>query len=248
MRAGSYKVTTNNYIFDLNVLKMQTYYNIYFGDPNHMDGACVELSYDTDQEETLKLDSVTFDKRCSKDKQLEKGKGTQEMVKAILKICVDAFPKVKRVVLNDVSSFECNGKDVWLFYYYLMLHGSTWYELQFGAKIVDKHTKIKIDQMKELLLCKPKRSVFSFYEGKSRDSAVTFETWHDYFKAKPCAFFLQHQKEFERKLGVKLVYSTWKIKVSTIRKYNIVVSISKTKKLSRQNGGYYPAKHCIHSD
>ena len=51
MRTGSYKVTTNNYIFDLNVLKMQTYYNIFFGDPNHMDGACVELSYDTDSPE-----------------------------------------------------------------------------------------------------------------------------------------------------------------------------------------------------
>jgi len=81
-------VITDNYIFDMVVNRYDNHFMIAFGDPNSMDGPCVEIKYDLYDESVLKLCAVTFDERCSsrsnQSKPLEKGSGTQQMIVAAI--------------------------------------------------------------------------------------------------------------------------------------------------------------------
>jgi hypothetical protein len=75
-----------------------------------------------------------------------------------------------------VSSFDCNGKNLWLSYYGLLVDGITWYEKHLAAKPLEPHIRDAVVTFKTLLLQKPKRGVFSFAK-----NIKSFDTWNDYF-------------------------------------------------------------------
>ena len=229
MTQGSYVVTTDNYKFELNMYKYGDEYSISYGDPTSKEGVCVGLTYDITEPTMIKLDYLKYEKRCSKDNDLLKGTGTQEMLKSILQICIHQFPQIKRVIFHDVSSFECNDLQVSLSIYYLLLYGDTWYEDKFEAKFTDKKKRIKLDVFKALLNQKPNKNVFSFY-----DHTIQAETWHEYFrkmKAKiGCEFMMRYQHEIEKVAEIKFMYSSWYITVNTIKSFNLQTTMIKLKK------------------
>ena len=230
MKEGTYKVKTTNYTFILDILHYDTTYSIKYGDAlNNRNGPCIELTYDI-EDDYIKLDSLMYDIRCSHKEELKKGDGTREMIKSIMKLCIQMFPDVKRIVFNDVSSIMCNNKNLFLCYYYLLLHGETWYEKYFNAKPLKQKLSRKLKLFKEFLKDKPKNDVFTFYRSGN------YETWHDYFKTKPCEFFIDHKNEIEKISQIKLVYSDWYISSKYISEYD--VDILSVKKYKQQAGGF----------
>jgi len=143
---------------------------------------------------------------------------------------------VKTIILNDVSYFDCGEeKPVNLFTHSILLYGKTWYERRFNAACVDKKLLKNIEKAKLFLASKPARGVFPFHESG-------FDSWHSYFKTKPCDFFLQHQKVIEDTLNIDgLLYSVWKIKTSFIRDFALNIDMKKNKKKQR-NGGESKAR------
>ena len=225
MNEGTYKVKTKNYTFILDVLHVEKIYTIKFGDAlNNNEGPCIELTYDTDND-YMKLDSLLYDVRCSYKQDLQKGSGTKEMIKTILMLAVKSFPKVKRIIFNDVSSIMCNSKILYLSYYYFVCHGQTWYEKYFDARPSTNKLKHALKEFKELLAQEPSKNIFSFYALEKHN------TWYDYFKSKQCDFIIEHKNEIEKVSKTKLLYSEWYIRSSDILDYEVeIVSISKYKK------------------
>lgn len=225
MEEGIYKVWTSNYVFLLDILTYDSTYTIKYGDVASKEGPCIELTYDTETD-FIKIDSLMYDSRCSYKKLLAKGEGTREMLFSILKLCSQTFPNIKRFILNDVSAIVCNGENLYLSYFYLLNHGQTWYEKYFQAKPVKKKIKDKLNAFRTLLSQTPQTGIFSFYDGGGN----YVPQWHDYFKTKPCEFFLQHKREIEKVSKVKLVYSEWYIKKEIAQNYDVTIqSITKTK-------------------
>lgn len=235
MKDGYYTINTDNYIFDMSVVKYGNNYTIKYGDATNREGPCVELSYNR-RDNYIELLSLAYYSRCSKNKQLEPGKGTREMIMSILKICIEAFPDVKRVVLKDVADFHCQGKRVLLSYYSLLLYGQTWYERHFNARPTHKEDIGTLDRFRSLLKTKPKKGVFSFYEPDDCDN------WHMFFEryknTKGCGFFHDFQGEFEKVAQIKLFYSSWYIRARDIKDYDVSYTIKRSK-APKQIGGIY---------
>jgi hypothetical protein len=235
MKDGYYIVETANYVFDMSVVKYRNNYSIQYGDSTNREGPCVDLLYNTN-DDYIELQSLAYYSRCSSNKELEPGTGTREMIMSILKICIEAFTGVKRIVLKDVADFHCNNKRVLLSYYSLLLYGQTWYERHFKARPVHKEDNETLDEFRKPLNDKPKKGVFSFYEPGD------YENWHRFFesykKNNGCGFFHEYQSEFENISQTKLFYSSWYIRARDIKDYDVTYSIKKSK-TNKQFGGVY---------
>ena len=173
------------------------------------------------------MDNISYYSRCSKDKELQKG---AEMIMSALKICIDSFPGIKRVVFKDAADVECDDQKVLLSYLSLLLHGQTWYEKHFKARLGKRE---KLDKFRQLLLTKPKKGIFSFYDGK-----INYQSWHEFFAnyKNNCIFFIKHLEEFGKVSQIKLFYSEWYIRAKDVSNYTINYSIKNTK-TPKQFGG-----------
>ena len=228
MKDGSYLVKTDNYKFELNINKYSDEYIIDYGDPKNREGPCVSLTYNINKNTIIKLSYLSYYARCSKDNDLLKGSGTQEMLQSILKLCIEFEPTIKRVIFNDVSNFECDSETILLSIYYILLYGDTWYENKFGAKYSDKSQRAALQKFKDFLKTKPKSGVFSFY-----DKNIKARTWHEYFTIIKdtigCSFLIDNKREIESIARIKFEYSEWYIPVRKILKYNISTHMHKIK-------------------
>jgi len=212
-------------------------YTIKYGDPESPQGPCVELTYDESEPSKLKLDYISFFPRCSIKGDLQQGDGTREMLASILKLCSEKFMSIKKIIFNDAAAFECNDENgrVVLSYYYLLLHGQTWYEKHFHAIPKSKDMRVKLQAFKALLSGRPTRNTFSFCK---QQRVHNFDTWHKYFETmkreSSCRAFMDIQKEVEHVARVKLLYSEWYIRSRDMRKLDVGV---KVKRIKAQGGG-----------
>jgi len=242
MKEGSFKVTTTKYSFIMDVIYFDNIYTIKYGDVLNREGPCMELTYNKTKPNIIKLDSLQYDARCSVDQLLQRKEGTRDMIQSILKVCLNSFPSIKRVLFNDVSAIVCKDRNLYLSYFYLVNNGQTWYEKYFGAKMVDKTMREKLKKFKDLLALKPKPNIFprefgpDFTKPEEKDK---YHTWYEFFNTKPCEFFTYtrtHHEDIdiktaiERVSGIKFVYSEWYIPQREINEYSTeIVSIKKTK-------------------
>lgn len=241
MEKGSFKVKTTNYTFVMNVSHYDTIYSIKYGDAlNRQEGPCIDLTYDT-EDNFIKLDCLHYDPRCSYNTILEKGTGTREMIMSLLKLCVESFPNIKRILLHDASTILCKNENLELSYYYLVIHGQTWYEKYFHAKPVRQKMNQKLKTFKTFLQEKPVNNIFSFYSQSSTD----YNSWHDYFRRKPCSFFIKHKEEIEQISKIKLLYSEWFISSKYALEYE--VNIKSIKKCKHKQVGGYSSKNQLFS-
>jgi hypothetical protein len=237
MKEGFYKSTTPNYIFDLEVIEYDGIYEIKYGDVKSKDGPCVELIYDTRIIDTiLKLDSISYYKRCAKNKNLERGDGTREMLKSILKICIDKFPKIKKIYFHDVSAIPYGTRHVSLSYYSLLQYNMTWYQRHFQAKPKNKIDRQHLDKFCELLTQKPKVGIFTFYK-----TPTNHQTWNEYFisKKNDFKFFINIKNEIRYILQMDLNYSEWYIRAKDVANYDVNYDVKRKKSENKfvQSGG-----------
>jgi len=261
----TYLVKTDNYTFELDITKYNNDYHFEYGNPNNRRGPCILMTYRKNSK-TIKLNHIDYYKSCGKDKDLLRGTGTQEMLQTALRLVIQFFPEINKVILNDVSNFKCentntskntksklgnntDGDDgasvtersaeVLLSIYYLLLYGETWYENKFKAKYSDKNQRADLNKFKKLLKEKPRMNIFSFYNPNLGE----FNTWHEYFtyikENDGCVFFTdnKHKKEIENVANIKFVYSEWYIRKKDIDLYEYNI---KDLKEVKTGGGFTP--------
>lgn len=60
----SFKISTTNYSFIMDVIYFSDIYTIKYGDALSCDGPCMELTYDKTKPNILKIDSLQYDINC----------------------------------------------------------------------------------------------------------------------------------------------------------------------------------------
>jgi hypothetical protein len=115
-------------------------------------GPCVTVSYKYSDNIPISasLPHLLYEPECSVGGELEKGKGTETMIKAILRHAFKKVPSISKFFFDDMSHIDCNDKDLSknpprkainplnLAYFSIIYHGMTWYERVFRAEMVDK--------------------------------------------------------------------------------------------------------------
>lgn len=87
----------------------------------------------------LVLSGVSYKPNCTMNMDMESGKPTRDMIRALLIFAMKSVESVPDIAFLDQSSFDCRAMDnrhsfaVNLCLYSFILHGKTWYQRYFGA-------------------------------------------------------------------------------------------------------------------
>lgn len=233
MEAGLYIVDNGNDSYLMHVSSYANNYEFYFGDATNRHGPCIHIDVDTETPTVASLANVMYSPRCNLMQNMAKGNGTVRMLQTALSVVLKAIPTIQKVNFNDVSSYDCSGKNVWMPYYHLVVHGNTWYEKHFGATLARKKGRERLEKAKDMLKSAPANASFAGF-----NVPKGCETWHDAFRhwkeKKGCSFFIDNIDEIKKLVGIKLIYSHWYIDANTIASWRVDV---KVKKHSKQAGG-----------
>jgi hypothetical protein len=105
-----------------------------------------------DQINAAYMAGFSYHKKCNLTEDLVRSEGTRNMMMASLAYVLQVYPKLIGVTLRDNSKILCNnGIKIPLYYLSLILHGSTWYEKHFGAKLEEGEQRKKYRNMKAYL-------------------------------------------------------------------------------------------------
>ena len=228
MKEGHYKITTNQYTFDMTISKFENIYTIRYGDATNREGPCVELTYDLTTPSKLKLDNLEYKTHCSDGGNLKRGEGTIHMIQSVLKLLMSQFPKLSKVSLHDVATIQCKQHSVSLAYIYVLCYGTTWYGKYLHAKPKNKDIKRGLDDLQHTLSQDPHARPLGFKPSSDHT------TWYDYFQSKKdskdCMFFWDNMPSIKALVKVPLTYSEWYVSRKHIDKYEDVhiTLISKT--------------------
>jgi len=101
-----------------------------------------------------KIQTIVYDKECSKEVPLERGEGSITMIKTLLRHIHKMIPDITSFSFDDMSTVECGTDDekrqsrhrkrgsharpVSLYYLSIAFNGCTWYEKHFRATYKDK--------------------------------------------------------------------------------------------------------------
>jgi hypothetical protein len=93
------------------------------------------------------LEQLYYEGRCNKHKNLERGRGTRDMLHASFALVKRLYPYITLFRLRD-SSYKSGDDGISLFHSYICLYGETWYEKHFSAKFtgVTKEHSEKYDR------------------------------------------------------------------------------------------------------
>ena len=120
---------------------------------------CINMSYTYKNSTPIKanISHLSYEPECSIGSSLEKGSGTEIMIKAIIRYAYNEVPSVSKFEFDDNSRIDCVEKDkskspprkptkpLNLAFFYIAYHDKTWYEARFNAKMMDptKYRKYK---------------------------------------------------------------------------------------------------------
>ena len=134
---------------------------------------CLTGIIHSDNPNEVVLESFGYYKECSINETLERKFGTQNMLEAFIDYLKTEFPNVKRIVLDDNSSFFCGNERIPTYPYYLFKYGSSYYEKNHNFQLVDSVDKIKhksnIEKTKNAIL-----SIDEFQEHMKYDNTLKF--------------------------------------------------------------------------
>jgi hypothetical protein len=131
-KVGHYIIKSHPYKFGASIIYDAEYerYVIKLGGKEE----CVSIHVYNEEPYQCMLTGVSFKEHCSIDNILERGQGTEKMLKVSLKFTLSLFPHVNNVYFIDVSKIPCKRN------YYLSLavlsiakYGTTWYQRKFNA-------------------------------------------------------------------------------------------------------------------
>lgn len=114
---------------------------------------CISISYIYTIDGKIsyaKIPHLLYEPECALNKKLEKGIGTELMIKTCLKYAYKTVNSISIFEFEDMSHIDCiekniknskpprnNIKPVNLAYFFIAYHGETWYENKFNAKMKD---------------------------------------------------------------------------------------------------------------
>jgi len=88
------------------------------------------------------LQSFGYYKECSISENLERKTGVINMMNAFIDFLKDKFPNIKKIILQDYSSFECSKETkIQTYLYYLLKYGSSYYEKIHGFQLKNELKK-----------------------------------------------------------------------------------------------------------
>jgi hypothetical protein len=100
-----------------------------------------------------KLTTTHYNEKCSVDKKLERGEGTQHMINTAMYFVSRICPFIEGFDINDVSTRQCdNNTTIILSYFSITNYGKTWYEKNFKAFIADDIKRKKYESIVSDLL------------------------------------------------------------------------------------------------
>jgi len=164
---GKYKFKITRNIQDYNGKIISHTYKIGGDYPD-----CVNISYTYHDNKPIsaKLPHLLYEPECAIGSSLEKGSGTELMIKNTLKYAYKDVPSISIFEFDDDSHIDCIPKNIEktpprkptkpvnLAYFYIAYHGMTWYEARFNAKMKDSE-RYKAYQNSLTFLIDPKQKL-----------------------------------------------------------------------------------------
>lgn len=120
---------------------------------------CITISYRYKESKPVQatIPHLLYEPECAVDTFLEKGSGTEILIKSALRYAYKDVTTIPYFEFTDNSHIDCVDKDLTkkpprkpikplnLAFFYIAYHGITWYEARFNAKMIDteKYKKYK---------------------------------------------------------------------------------------------------------
>jgi len=114
---------------------------------------CVFISPVKNQVAVLEI--VSYDTRCNINGNMPRSYGTIAMIKDALEFAFFIHPNLNEIHLQDHSYVECGETPLLLGPLYITLYGKTWYEQNFGTKLMDVANSLRITRYIERVQTKP---------------------------------------------------------------------------------------------
>lgn len=135
---------------------------------------CVNLSYaySNGSPQSAKLPHLMYEPECTVGKYLERGGGSELMIKTLLNYAYKKIPEVNVFEFDDMSNIDCVEKDLSkypprkpvrplkLSYLSIAYNGMTWYEKHFNAKMKDLYKYKKYRERISFLTNKDVKVIF----------------------------------------------------------------------------------------
>ena len=209
---------------------------------------CITISYKYSNNTPVEasLPHLLYEPECSVGSTLERGGGSEIMIKTAIRHAYSEVPSLSSFKFDDMSKIDCLPKDMTILperkpikplnlaYFSIAYHGKTWYELRFNAEMIDKACYAAYRKSLSFLTESAAKSTFErfleiaqppieqietlkpLYEGA--------ETYRDFLnaipKAKRCDMLYHWLSTFMR-YYIGSVYSEmgWQINVNTMDKH-----------------------------
>jgi hypothetical protein len=170
---------------------------------------CVTVSYKYKDNIPIEasIPHLLYEPECSIGSTLERGGGSEIMIKTLLRHAYSEIPSLPFFVFDDMSKIDCLPKDIAkpperkilrplnLAYFSIAYHGKTWYEMRFNAEMKDKERYVKYrDRLQFLTNPADKPDFERFLEiAQPPDEQIEMlqslyketETYRDFFNAIP---------------------------------------------------------------
>jgi hypothetical protein len=139
LQEGVYILKTNVGTFDVEISEgysKRIYIKV--GKPAHIEGPCIEMHIR--DKKKAQMTNVMYDIRCTNERNMAKGVGTQTMLISSFNLIFKYFPDVHKIKFHDASVFEYASAatnkptSLSLIHHYMLLHGKSWYQEKLGAK------------------------------------------------------------------------------------------------------------------
>jgi hypothetical protein len=113
---------------------------------------CITISYKYSNNNPIEasLPHLLYEPECSVGSTLERGGGSEVMIKTALRHAYSEIPSISVFKFDDMSKIDCLPKNMSisperkpvkplnLAYFSIAYHSKTWYELRFNAEMIDK--------------------------------------------------------------------------------------------------------------
>lgn len=225
MEEGFYHLTTPNYLFHCFVFTYGGTTVLQVGRPRRKSTMpCIEIRISGKK---AHISNLEFGNDCDTSEQLDRGKGTIEMIQGTLRMLVDTYPFIKQVTLNDTSQFPCG--DVWidLPYVSMLLYGKTWYERMFRAKAKSKVARDALDTLRRMLQETPDRNKLNVHGVQYED----YNNWMDLFKGVRrhvgCKAFHDMKYALRKFVNVDMMYMEFAIRSKDILDYPVTIELAR---------------------
>lgn len=235
----------NKHTFKAIVNKQDSGYTLKIGGLKKIDCINISIVINNNIITRATLNHVESEAECGFGSLLEDG-DTVDFLKAALQFCKQEFPSLRRVEFDDMSNIDCasflNSQEFLkrpfsLAHFSIAKSGKTWYEKQFGAKMIDEESYMRYRNVAEVL----NRKIgidFSTFLGKIyylNEQADILEkyfnpdkTWIEFFnsipKAQQCKVFYNWLPTFIREL-LQNTYNPcgWYIDIDTMNKTSFML-------------------------